>query len=64
MMSDVQQAIARSSAKHLGDRLVRLLAVAALGLALGGCTKCDVWNWVPNQPPQAPHSCHDGPSPQ
>jgi hypothetical protein len=32
--------------------------VVGLGLALGGCSKCDVPNW------SAPRACHDGPAPQ
>jgi len=35
-----------------------LCLVAALGLALGACTKCDVPVW------SAPRACHDGPAQQ
>jgi hypothetical protein len=48
---------------HLArQRGMRLLFALGLGLALGACSKCDVPNWLPN--PAAPHTCHDGPSPQ
>lgn len=38
------------------------VAILALGLSLGACTKCDVPNLIPNK--SAPQSCHDDPSPQ
>jgi hypothetical protein len=37
-----------------------LLAIAALGLALGGCSKCDIPTWG-SPSPLPPQSCHDGP---
>jgi hypothetical protein len=45
-------------------RILRLLMLAACGLALGACSKCDVPNWLPGHSPATPASCHDGPSPQ
>jgi hypothetical protein len=44
------------------QRMMRLLVVLGFGFALGACSKCDVPTWMPN--PSAPHTCHDGPSPQ
>ena len=44
---------------------IRLLAVAALGLLLGACSKCDVPDfWHHDTPTAAPQSCHDGPAVQ
>jgi ABC-type antimicrobial peptide transport system permease subunit len=39
---------------------VALLAIAALALALGACSKCDVPAWG-SPSPLPPQSCHDGP---
>jgi hypothetical protein len=39
-----------------------LAAIAALGLALGACSKCDVPTWQPQQ--QVPGSCHSDATPQ
>jgi len=48
--------------KHtIGGRGFRLLAIAAFGLALAACSKCDVPGWRHDSPP-APQSCHDGPA--
>jgi len=41
-------------------RGLALLAIAALGLALGGCSKCDIPTWG-SPSPLPPQSCHDGP---
>ena len=53
-------------AAAVDGRRLRSLAVlglmAAVGLALGACSKCDVPIWQPNK--TGPLSCHDGPSPQ
>ncbi len=40
-----------------GGWTVRLLAVVAVGLLLGACTKCDVPTW-PRSPAAVPLSCH------
>jgi hypothetical protein len=42
-----------------GRRSLRLLAIAAFGLALAACSKCDMPTWRHDAP--APQSCHDGP---
>jgi hypothetical protein len=52
----------RSIRRLAAQRMMRLVIALCFGLALGACTKCDVPTWMPNAP--APHSCHDGPSPQ
>jgi hypothetical protein len=43
-------------------RLAGVVAIVGLGLALGACTKCDLWNWQAHREAQ-PQSCHDGPPP-
>jgi hypothetical protein len=53
----------KSFTGRVSGTVLRLMAVAGLGLALGACSKCDVWKWVPNQQAQ-PHSCHDEAPPQ
>jgi hypothetical protein len=55
---------ARNAAERIPRRLTLLGCVVGFGLALGACSKCDVPTWLPNQPGQAPHVCHDTPSPQ
>jgi hypothetical protein len=50
----------RSFARLAGDRLVRLALVAAFGLALAACSKCDVPVWRHDTVPN-PQSCHDDP---
>jgi len=51
-------------APRAAARLAAVLAcIIGLGLALGACSKCDVPTWMPNNQ-NAPHTCHDGPSPQ
>jgi hypothetical protein len=57
-MATLVQSIRHLAAEHT----LRLVIALGLGLALGACSKCDVPTWMPNAP--APHSCHDGPSPQ
>jgi hypothetical protein len=52
----------QSIGRLAAERMMRLVVALGLGLALGACSKCDVPTWMPNAP--APHSCHDGPSPQ
>ncbi len=44
-------------------RLAGVAMVIGLGLALGACTKCDLWNWQAHRQAQ-PQSCHDTPPPQ
>ncbi|MBV1700069.1 MAG: hypothetical protein KGQ47_17175 [Hyphomicrobiales bacterium] len=41
---------------------VRLVAVAALGLSLAACSKCDVPDFWHHDTPATPQSCHDGPA--
>ncbi len=41
--------------RFVGDRMLRLLMVAGVGLMLGACTKCDVPNLLPAS---TPHACH------
>jgi hypothetical protein len=40
------------------DRMLRLLAVAGVGLMLGACTKCDVPGWQHSDAGSAPLACH------
>jgi hypothetical protein len=50
-------------APRAAARFAALLAgFLGLGLALGGCSKCDVPSLIPAQP--GPHACHAGPDPQ
>jgi hypothetical protein len=61
----VHQPDSGQAAARRGLRLTSLLvAIFALGGALGACTKCDVPNWLPKNPGQPPQSCHDAPAPQ
>ena len=41
--------------------ITRLVAVAALGLALAGCDKCGHWFWEAAE--EAPLSCRSGTTP-
>jgi hypothetical protein len=59
---ELDRASVQSIGRLAAQRMTRLLIALGLGLALGACSKCDVPTWMPNAP--APHSCHDGPSPQ
>jgi hypothetical protein len=54
--------ISRMAPHPAARRAAVLACILGLGLALGACSKCDVPTWMPNQ--NAPHTCHDGPSPQ
>jgi hypothetical protein len=54
-------ALMRTIQRAAGARSFRLFAVAAFGLALVACSKCDVPNWR-HDSPAAPQSCHDGPA--
>jgi hypothetical protein len=42
----------------VGRGCFRLLAIAAFGLGLAACSKCDVPTWR-HDSPAAPQSCHD-----
>jgi hypothetical protein len=50
-----------TTARTAGRRGLRLLAIAAFGLALAACSKCDMPTWHQDSAP-APQSCHDGPA--
>jgi hypothetical protein len=54
--------VARRASRWGSRRVLPLIALAGFGLALAGCSKCDVPNLLPRQ--AGPQSCHDGPSPQ
>jgi hypothetical protein len=54
-------ALMRTIQRAAGARSFRLFAIAAFGLALAACSKCDVPNWR-HDSPAAPQSCHDGPA--
>jgi hypothetical protein len=54
-------AFMRIMARTAGRPSLRLFAVAAFGLALAACSKCDMPTWHHDSAP-APQSCHDGPA--
>jgi hypothetical protein len=64
MASSVSDKFPGIAPKHSARTLAMLLAIAGLGLALGGCSKCDVPDWFHKGSPQAPRSCNDAPPPQ
>jgi hypothetical protein len=49
----------RTIRRAFGGRAFQLLAIAAFGLALAACSKCDVPTWR-HDSPATPQSCHDG----
>ncbi len=59
-----RQVNAGVTGSHVRRTLTFILCIAGLGLALGACTKCDVPNWFPKPPGQAPQTCHGTPAPQ
>jgi len=61
--SPITPGSARAAARGPLRRLAGAAAIVSLGLALGACTKCDLWNWQAHKAAQ-PQSCHDGPPPQ
>ncbi|HEX3939704.1 MAG TPA: hypothetical protein VHX43_19565 [Xanthobacteraceae bacterium] len=54
--------VARHASRRGSRFVLLLLALTGFGLALAGCSKCDVPNLLPHQ--AGPQSCHDGPDPQ
>ncbi len=60
LTSDKAQTAKPNGALRIAGRVLLLLVVFAAGLQLGGCTKCDVPDWLHSLSPAGPMSCHEG----